>query len=581
MNKGYIMHRATESECYAIDREILEIRIRTGYDVDKVTICFEDPFETGIMGGNEGWQGQELEHDEVRNLEYQKLWYFRVRPPYRRCRYFFKLWDGNECVYFYEDGCHTEEELALPGRKTQYFFFPWMNPSDINFTPDWVSDTVWYQIFPDRFCNGDKSIDPEWVKEWKCETVRYDDWYGGDIRGMINKLPYLKELGVTGLYLTPIFKSTSNHRYNTWDYRKIDERLGTEEDLKELVEKAHESGIRIMLDAVFNHCGWEFEPWQDVVKRGKDSPYFDWFFIHQWPFDIHDYSTRDGKYDSFAFYSAMPKLNTNNPEVIDYFTDICSYWLKEWSIDGIRFDVGNEVSHTFLKELRKSLKLIRPDVFLLGEIWHDSICWLRGDEYDSVMNYPLVESIHNYFLDRTTTADKLEKDINRCYSMYYEQTNRVLFNLLDSHDTERLITRTGREDEFYQQLALLFTMQGSVCMYYGTEIALEGGADPDCRRCMPWDEIEAGNYNDRINRIRTLISIRKENGCALDGRTKWIREKNGRLVHLKKQNGLEIVLNTADTDILADTYTKGKEILFAYGIVDGKMTPGATLIVKK
>lgn len=578
MDRGYIMHRATESACFALDKETLEIRLMTGYDVTGVSICYEDPFESGIMGGNEEWMGLEQEAESYKKLAYQKVWFFHLKPQYKRCRYFFKIWDGTECVYLYEDGCYTREELELPGRKMQYFFFPWMNPSDVNETPEWVNDTIWYQIFPDRFCNGDTSCDPEWVKPWKSEKVKYDDWYGGDIRGMIEKLPYLQELGITGIYLTPIFKSTSNHRYNTWDYRCIDPRLGSEKDLKELVEKAHKAGIHIMLDAVFNHCGWEFEPWQDVLKNGTESPYFDWFFIHHWPFDVKEYSTRDGRYDSFAFYSAMPKLNTNNPKVIAYFNEICSYWLREWQIDGIRFDVGNEVSHTFLKELRKQLKAINPQVYLLGEIWHDSICWLRGDEYDSVMNYPLVESIHNFFIDKNADALRLERDINRCYVMYYEQTNRVLFNLLDSHDTERLYTRTGNEAEFYQQLALLFLMQGSVCIYYGTEIAMEGAQDPDCRRCMPWEKIEQGAYEENLNRMKQLIQIRKENPAARSGHIYWVEEDEKRLIHLIKEEAgqrLELCLNASKHSVVLPA---SGETLFSNKVEEDQILPGGTWI---
>lgn len=583
MDRGHIMHRATESECFCLNQEELEVRLYTGYDVKGAEICYEDPFESGIMGGNDKWAGSVEKPVMTKNLDGKKVWIFRLRPQYRRCRYFFRLWDEKECLFFYEDGCYTKEDLKLEGRKMQYFFFPWMNPSDINETPNWVNDTVWYQIFPDRFCNGDPSIDPEWVLQWQNGPVRYDDWYGGDLRGMIQKIGYLRDLGVTGIYLTPVFKSTSNHRYNTWDYKKIDERLGDEKDLKELVKKAHEAGIRIMLDAVFNHCGWEFEPWQDVLAKGKLSKYFDWFFIHQWPFDVEEYSTRDGRYDSFAFYSSMPKLNTNNPEVIAYFEEICSYWLTEWGIDGIRFDVGNEVSHTFLKALRTKLKKLNPDVYLLGEIWHDSISWLRGDEYDSVMNYPLVESIHNFFIDKHADASKLEHSMNRCYTMYYEQTNQVLFNLLDSHDTERLITRTGDLNEFYQQLALVFLMQGSVCIYYGTELAMEGGPDPDCRRCMPWDEIEAGVYDDKITKMKQLIRIRKEHLAAREGKIEWDLEFEPRLIHLKKlsangQDLLELYLNASDHNV---TIASEKTPIFSNGCDGNLLYPGATVIFSK
>ena len=206
----------------------------------------------------------------------------------------------------------------------------------------------------------------------------------------------------------------------------------------------------------------------------------------------------------------MPKLNTNNPEVIRYFCQVCKRWIREFDIDGIRFDVGNEVSHRFLKELRRQLKSVKPDLYLLGEIWHDASQWLGGDEYDSVMNYPLTSGIQDFFLDQAAEKDEFEYMVNRCYTMYMQQNNNVIFNLLDSHDTERLMNRCQDLDIFYQQLAILFTMPGSPCIYYGTEIALEGAHDPDCRRCMPWSDIEAGKYAERSRIISTLIHLRRQ-----------------------------------------------------------------------
>ena len=567
MEKGYITHRSALNECYALDEKHLEISIRTGYDVDRVFLCYGDPFSAGIMGGAEKWNGEKKELTECCNLAYQKLWSVRVEPRYKRCKYFFELHAGEETCYFFEDGCYTKERMEIPGRKEQCFFFPWMNPADINETPDWVSETIWYQIFPDRFCNGDPSINSKWAKPWKCEQVHYMDIYGGDLAGIRKKLPYLQELGITGIYLTPIFSAESNHKYNTTDYYKIDETFGTEEDLKALVKEAHDAGIRVMLDAVFNHCGEQFAPWKDVLAHGPESEYYDWFFIHQWPFDQSTRNTRDGRYDAFAFYGEMPKLNTNNPAVICYFKELCTYWLKEWNIDGIRFDVGNEVSHAFLKELRKQLKQVKPEVYLLGEIWHDSINWLMGDEYDSVMNYPFAQGMNDFFIDPERTNQDFEHEINRCYSLYMKQTNRVLFNLLDSHDTDRLRTRTGSLGKFYQQLAVLFTMEGTPCIYYGTEIAMEGSFDPDCRRCMPWDEIEAGAFEDKITNMKTLIAIRKNYAQSRSGHIDWITDReNGRLIHYVKtasdEKQLHVILNASGQ---SERFTIDGELLFSYG----------------
>jgi len=216
----------------------------------------------------------------------------------------------------------------------------------------------------------------------------------------------------------------------------------------------------------------------------------------------------------------MPKLNTNNPEVADYFLSRCKYWVENWKIDGIRFDVGNEVAHSFLKKLNAGLKAVKPDIFLLGEIWHDSTQWLQGDEYDSIMNYPFLESLHNFWLDEQSSRNLMHA-LNRCYSLYPEQVNPALFNFLDTHDTMRIRTRCGSPDVFYQQLTLLMTMPGSACIYYGTEIALEGGDDPDCRRPMPWHRIEAGECDADLAEVKALIALRKSHPQLRRGRLHW------------------------------------------------------------
>ena len=312
-----------------------------------------------------------------------------------------------------------------------------------------------------------------------------------------------------------------------------------------------------MLDGVFNHCGKYFAPWQDVVKNGPKSPYYNWFMINEWPMDIGKGAAKKNQLYTFAFYDDMPKLNTNLKEVRDYFLDICEKWIRKYKVDGLRLDVANEVSHTFCKELHHRLKSINPDFYILGEIWHDAFPWLRGDEFDGVMNYPLGESIKDFWVDKNLTKEDFEYTINRCYTRYMQQTNDVLFNLLDSHDTIRLASRSQNLDEFYQQLAVLFTMPGSPCIYYGTEIALEGGYDPDCRRCMPWKEIEKGTFEDRIMTMKNLIQIRKEESLLKTRNFHFTSEyPNPRVIEFQKvgwiDNYLEIIINASEESLIVE-----------------------------
>lgn len=572
MDFAAIYHKIGDNFCYPLDGNRLVINLRTGKDVDRVVLYYGDPFTSGIMGGNFVWKGNSLEMPEKLELEHNFIWSATVVPEFKRCRYYFEIFSGTESVFYIEEGFKTLEEMNSYSGNRHDFFFPWMNPSDIIAPPSWVEDTVWYQIFPERFCNGNPQISPKNAKPWKesHESVGYMDFYGGDIQGIIDKLDYLKDLGITGLYLTPLNQSPSNHKYDTSDYYKIDSSFGDEETVKRFVAEAHTRGIRVMFDGVFNHCGILFDKWLEVTEKGPQSPYYDWFMINRWPFitdrkSFHS-NSKEGRYYSFGFFDQMPKLNTNHPDVIRYFLDVCTYWVETFDIDAIRLDVANEISHTFCKALRRKMDSLKSDFFILGEIWHDSMPWLRGDEFDSVMNYPFAESFDSFWLNENTSKQVFEHALNNCFSMYPKQINRVLFNLLDSHDTIRLVTKLKSIDRFYQQMTVLFTMPGTVCIYYGTEVALEGEHDPDCRRCMPWKEMERGDFDDRIQKMKSLITLRKSTEAFRSDRYAFTDfSENPRVISYTKTGGgetVEIVLNCSDSDLTLSV--PESDILFSH-----------------
>ena len=365
----------------------------------------------------------------------------------------------------------------------------------------------------------------------------------------------MQDLGITGLYLCPIFESTSNHKYNTTDYFEIDRHFGDKETFRELVEQAHQRGMKIMLDAVFNHIGSQSPQWQDVIENGEESAYKDWFHIQQFPVTTDKLANkRELPYHAFGFEDYMPKLNTANPEVKDYLLKVATYWIEEFDIDAWRLDVANEIDHQFWRDFRKTVLAKKPDLYILGEVWHTSQPWLNGDEFHAVMNYPLSDSIKDYFLRDIKKTDQFIDEING-QSMYYkQQISEVMFNLLDSHDTERILWTANEDAQLVKSaLAFLFLQKGTPCIYYGTELALTGGPDPDCRRCMPWERVSSDN--DMLNFMKQLIKIRKHASATIHHGKHRLKEIKQDVVALEwKYDGqiLKVILNQSKEDYIVE-----------------------------
>ncbi|UUZ91762.1 glycoside hydrolase family 13 protein [Paenibacillus sp. P25] len=388
--------------------------------------------------------------------------------------------------------------------------------------PEWAKSAIFYQIFPERFANGDPSNDPEGTEPWGGQPTA-DNFFGGDLQGIIDHLDYIENLGVNALYLTPIFKSPSNHKYDTIDYMQVDPHFGDSELLKKLVKACHDRGIRVILDAVFNHSGELFPPFQDVKKNGKNSKYADWFHIHEFPVGV-----KDGRptYDTFGFFEHMPKFNTANPEVKKYLLGVAEYWIREIGIDGWRLDVANEVDHQFWRDFRKTVKAANPDAYIVGEVWNDSQKWSLGDQFDSVMNYPFANKVLEYFASSDSRGYSFSNSMGNLLMRYPQQTNEVIFNLLCSHDTPRIMTCVG-EDKRRLKLCVVFllTYMGTPCIFYGDEIGLSGGGDPDCRKCMEWDE--AKQDRELYDFYKLIIGLRQKYPVLRHGDFRFLKADQG------------------------------------------------------
>ncbi|MEC1680947.1 glycoside hydrolase family 13 protein [Bacillus mojavensis] len=510
MEYAAIHHQPFSSDAYSYDGRTVHIKIRTKKgDADHIRLIWGDPYEY-----NDGrWAANEHPMRKIAATDMHDYWFAEVVPPFRRLQYAFVVTDHHEDIFFGSSGVCPYNEKTL---ETIHYYFklPFVHEADTFQAPEWAKSTVWYQIFPERFANGREDLSPENVLPWGSKDPDVNDFFGGDLQGIVDKLDYVEDLGVNGIYLTPIFSAPSNHKYDTLDYYSIDPHFGDPELFRTLVSQIHQRGMRIMLDAVFNHIGSASPQWQDVVKNGAQSRYKDWFHIHSFP-------VTEGNYDTFAFTPDMPKLHTANPEVQRYLLDIALYWIREFDIDGWRLDVANEVDHAFWKTFKQAVSAEKPDIYILGEIWHSSEPWLRGDEFHAVMNYPFTEPMIEYFADRAIPASRMAHRLNAHLMNGMKQVNEVMFNLLDSHDTKRLLTRCRNDEKKARALlAFMFAQTGSPCIYYGTEIGLDGENDPLCRKCMVWDKEKQNQEMHTF--MKRLIALRKqENTVLTEGTLEW------------------------------------------------------------
>jgi len=380
--------------------------------------------------------------------------------------------------------------------------------------PAWAADTVFYQIFPDRFARSGRVPAPGPFEDWAAPPT-HAGLKGGDLYGVVDRLDDLADLGISGLYLNPVFTAASNHRYNASDYLEVDPLLGGDDALRTLLDAAHRRGIRVLLDGVFNHSGRGFFPFQHVIEAGARSPYRDWFYLDPDVLDgqrgIDPYPTGDPEghhlragYRSWWNIPSLPKLRVQHPPLREFLFGVAEHWLR-FGIDGWRLDVPADVEDpTFWPEFRRRVRAVKPDAYLVGEIWSESPEWLRGDRFDALMNYPLGLAILGFasagqlnqeaidgqadyrrFL-KALDAPGFAARLSRLLALHDPATTGVQYNLIGSHDSPRARTCLAG-DAVALRLATLLQMvlPGTPAIYYGDELGMEGGPDPDCRRGYP------------------------------------------------------------------------------------------------
>ncbi|RPI25701.1 MAG: glycoside hydrolase family 13 protein [Chloroflexota bacterium] len=390
------------------------------------------------------------------------------------------------------------------------------NRSDI---PDWVPEAIFYQIFPDRFYNGDSSINPAGMTAWDDLPTR-ENFFGGNLQGILKKLDYLQDLGINALYLNPIFKARTNHKYDTQDYFQIDPSFGSNRLFKDLVDEVHHRGMHLILDGVFNHCGAEFAPFQDLVQHGTASPYRGWFIVRSYPITQVPLS-----YLTCGGAAYLPKLNHAYRPVQEFILKVARYWIDEFGIDGWRLDVPFKIPLDFWREFRQVVREAHPQAYLVGEIWREAGPWIQGDIFHGVTNYRLRELLLDYCLTNILDGEDFAFETG-ILAKAHGPNRAAMLNLLGSHDTARIMTLLrGDFNRLKVALTYLMTTPGVPLVYYGDEVGLLGETDPDCRRPMPWRQTE---WNPQVLSLyRWLIRLRKDHAALRRGECETLFVFNG------------------------------------------------------
>ena len=565
MEYSAITHYMEKRFAYAVKRGKFVIRIETKKDdMEKVILHYRDKYIP--IEFFDTWASAEMK--KVISSRFHDYYEAEINIDCICLRYQFELIDKNGERTYYGNYDFYDEKIDNIDRM---FDLPQNLREEETFcVPQWAKNKVVYQIFPSRYATTEKISEKDWYKK----PISFKDNLKGNLRGVINTLDHLKELGIEVLYMTPIFRSDSCHKYDTIDYYRIDDSFGTEDDLKELVQKAHSMGMKVILDGVFNHSSPKFFAFQDLMEHQENSKYKDWYYVDKFPVKLAARHCRPD-YKTFAYFGGMPKLNLSNEETAEYFINVGKYWIEKCDVDGWRLDVGDEVVHDFWKRFRKEIKSVKKDAFIIGEIWHYAGDFLEGDEWDSIMNYSFYYGVQDFVCNKLMSASRFVESLGFMRGRLYREVNPVLLNLIDSHDTARFLHVAGEDkNKLKFAAALQLLLPGMPMIYYGDEYGMTGGNDPDCRRGMVWDE----KYQDldMYKWYRSLIRVRKENPVLTEGELVSCKtdDETGLIEMVRVLNGAQItvVFNGGDEEILLEKYS-GQNEAIRCDKFDGRLAP--------
>ena len=547
--------------CYAIDKGLFVIRIQVKKDdIKEIILHYVDKYISIELKDTR----KTVPMKKIASSQFHDYYEAQIRMDMICLRYFFEFTDMHGEKAYYGNYEFSKECITNIDRM---FDCPQnLREEEMFEVPEWAANKVVYQIFPSRYA-ASQPVDKEL---WYKAPITFTDNLHGDIRGIIDHLDYIRDLGIDVIYMTPIFKSDSSHKYDTIDYYQIDPSFGTAEDLRELVQKAHQYGMKVVLDAVFNHTGRDFFAFKDILENKEKSKYLDWYFIDKFPLDTEPGQAPNFK--CFGYYGGMPKLNLKNPEVEKYVTDVACYWLKECDIDGWRMDVGDEISHYFWKHFRRAVKAVKKDALIIGEIWHYAGDFLEGDEWDTVMNYPFYLNLIDLLADEKIGVSRFIQNLGYMKGRLNKKCYPLMWNLIDSHDTARFLHLCNNKQKQHLAAAFQLLMPGMPMIYYGDELAMPGANDPDCRRGMYWDE--EYRDNEMLEWYKRLIQVRRTHACIVEGELAETitRDEDGTIVLIRKntEETIALIFNCSNDTKEFKEYA-GRYNLLGESVFDGKV----------
>ena len=520
MELAAIFHRPMSEYAHAVDENTYVFRLRAKRE--DLSRCVFHYADRAVMEPVLTFSGTDM--PLVRRDKLYDWFEVTVHLDYPRVAYFFELDDGRETLYYLGDCFEKDWEQ----NRSDYFQLPFNLRADRVTIPDWVHDAVVYNIFPDSFASGRRQL--------SCQSARtvYDgqtveSLLGGTVNGIRENLDYIRGLGCNCIYLNPVFAANSYHKYDILDYMRIDPLRGTDEDFRALVKEAHSMGLRVIIDGVFNHISWQHPFFRDVLEKGRGSVYYDWFYdLPEQP--KYPAPGEAAEYLCFAYVPEMPKTNTANPALRDYFCRVGAYWVREFDVDGWRLDVANEVDDGFLRAFHNAVKREKPDALVIGEVWENALHYFNGCMIDSAMNYDFRRFCDQFIAERRIDAAEFDTRVSTLIMRCQQQGLPAQLNLLDSHDVSRFLTLCGG-DEDRMALAVLFqmTFPGMPSIFYGDEKGLTGKSEPEYRRPMEFEREDAiedvyrqlialrhSHVALRRGTFRTLLAEKGVYGYALD-----------------------------------------------------------------